>query len=156
MSRILIFTLIFGFFLFAGCNRGTPLEVFHRFENRPWQRFDNLTFEIPVKKAGKSYDVQFITWMTRDFPFDELSVNMVMNTPSGEERIGEYTMKVKSGGGSFLSEFKGDSCENILLLKRGLFFAVAGILKVEIENLTPRMQTTGILGAGIRLTESGK
>jgi hypothetical protein len=42
------------------------------------------------------------------------------------------------------------------LLKRQLYLSKAGILKIEIENLTPRLVTEGIIGVGIRLVDSGK
>lgn len=156
MKRVAVLTLLLGFAVLTACNRIRPVEVYHRFEYRSWQRFDILVFEVPVKEAGKSYDVVFFARLTHEFAYKDMGINMIMNTPSGEERIGEYMLKIKSPSGLFLEKFKGDSSESRIVLKRGLYCSKAGVIKLEIENLTPRMQTEGILGAGICLTESGK
>jgi gliding motility-associated lipoprotein GldH len=156
MKRILLFTFIAGLLLLNGCVKSKPAEVYHKFEKSTWQRFDILTFEVPVREAGRRFDILFFARFSPAFQFDKLGINMIMNTPSGEERIGEYTLQVKSAGGSLAGECEGDSCERSILLKRELHISRAGTIKIEIENLTPRMQTEGILGAGIRLTESGK
>ena len=81
---------------------------------------------------------------------------MVMNTPSGEERIHEYQLEVKSKSGDFSIECSKDSCQGMILLKREINIGKPGILKIEIENLTPHLSTTGIKGVGIRLKPSGK
>jgi hypothetical protein len=41
-------------------------------------------------------------------------------------------------------------------LKREIRIEKPGILKIEIENLTPQITTDGVLGVGIRLLQSGK
>ena len=38
--------------------------------------------------------------ITKFFSSDDLPINMVLNTPSGEERIREYQVKVKNKDGS--------------------------------------------------------
>jgi len=81
---------------------------------------------------------------------------MVMNTSAGEERICSYAMNVRSKSGAFLGDCKNDSCQGAILLKRELKLAKPGIQKIEIENLTPRLMTEGVLGIGIRLVQSGK
>jgi hypothetical protein len=90
------------------------------------------------------------------FEYETLNFNMIMNTPSGEERIKEYEMKVKSKAGSFLFPCAGDSCLGQQLLKKELWISKPGVLVIEIENLTPRLRTGGIRSAGIRLEPSGK
>lgn len=156
MNKTFTLFLIFGAIILTSCRRNQPVEVYHIFENSSWQRFDIPTFEVPVTEAEESWDVCFFIRLTRSFPYNEMTINMIMNTPSGEERIGEYNLKIKSPGGAFLVKFDGDSSENIILLKRELYCSKAGILRVAIENLTPRLQTEGVIGAGIRLTPSGK
>ena len=91
-----------------------------------------------------------------DFKYEKLEFNMNMATSAGEERTHEYRMDVKSKAGIFLGEFKNDSCQISILLKKELKLSKPGILKIEIENLTPRLVTEGVLGAGIRMVQSGK
>jgi hypothetical protein len=114
-----------------------------------------LNFEIPIEK-GNTYDIYLFARFANDYPYETLDFNMVMNTSAGEERINEYQMEVKSKSGNFCIECSKDSCVGTILLKREINIARPGVLKIEIENLTPRILTEGILGVGIRWMPSGK
>ncbi|MDD4602415.1 MAG: hypothetical protein PHF97_01250 [Bacteroidales bacterium] len=143
-------------FVLTGCHRETPHELYHTFEKQVWPRFDKVNFEIPIKTDNKSYDIVLFAYFTNDFPYEVLDVNMIMNTPSGEERINSFQMKVKNKAGTFVIPHEKDSYRGDILLKKELFFSKAGILHIELENLIPRMQAEGILGVGIRLIPLGK
>jgi hypothetical protein len=146
------FKLFFLLLLAAvSCSGPEPVDIYKPFARKTWPRFENLRFEVPLSGADKSCDVLFYIRVSRDFPNDALPFNMVMNTPSGEERINEYTLKVKSAGGAFLAPFSQELCEVEILLKHDLSCSAAGTLTIEIENLTPRLETPGIAGAGVRL-----
>lgn len=139
-----------------GCKKNDVYEIYHKFPDNSWPRFNLLSFEIPIKNVEKPYSFYLFVKFTPDFQYNTLDFNMIMNTPAGEERIHEYQMKVKSNAGSFLIECNKDSCEGSILLKKELYLSKKGILKIEIENLTPRLFTEGVLGVGIRMSESGK
>ena len=142
-------------FLGTGCSKRESRELYHRFPEKSWARFHLLSFEIPVKKVC-SYNIYLFARFTPDFQYKTLDFNMIMNTPSGEERIHEYQMEVKSKSGTFCIECNKDSCQGTILLKKEINLTKQGILKIEIENLTPRLTTEGILGVGIQLDPSGK
>ena len=149
---------LMGFFIlmlsFAGCGKKDVTELYHRFPDKAWARFNLLSFEIPVEQP-KSVNVFLFARFDKGFQPDSLSFNMIMNTPSGEERIKEYTMNVKSATGQFEIDCTNDSCQGEILLKKELNLSKPGILKIEIENLMPRLATEGLLGVGIRLEPSG-
>jgi gliding motility-associated lipoprotein GldH len=149
---ILVFILVLPF-IFSGCSREKPVEKYYRFGNTSWSRFNILRFEFPIEQKNSSYDVFFDLHVTKIFSHDELPLNMVLNTPSGEERIKEYQVKVQNKDGSFPGECSGDSCCVKAALKRGLFIPKTGLLRIEIENLTPRLETEGVLSAGIILVK---
>lgn len=151
-SGIIFLILLFG----SGCNRNNANELYYKLPDRAWARFNLLSFEIPVNEVEKSWDVYLFARFTPDYQYRTLDFNMIMNTAAGEERIHEYQMPVRSAGGTFLFKCISDSCEGTLLLKRQLYLSKAGILKIEIENLTPRLITEGVIGVGIRLVDSGK
>ena len=148
----LTLVLFFGY----GCSKNDTKELYHKFPDKTWARFNILSFEIPVNNVAKPYNIYFFARFSGDFQYEKLDVNMVMNTPAGEERIHEYQMDVKSKAGNFLGDFKNDSCQETLMLKKELKISKPGILKIEIENLTPRLITEGVLGAGIRMGPSAK
>ena len=148
MKNILYLLLILAF---AGCKREKNKEYYQTFEKDTWQRYNILRFYIPVTKSDKPVDIYLYARFTGAFEYESLSFNMVMSTPSGEERIKESGIKVKSPDGSFLIPKNNDRYEGIVLMKKELYFNEKGILKIEIENLTPRLETRGISGIGIRL-----
>ncbi|MFZ4522333.1 MAG: hypothetical protein ACOYNC_11550 [Bacteroidales bacterium] len=149
--------LLFGMILFmgSGCRKSESSELYHRFSDHSWARFNVLSFELPVEKVN-ACNIYLFARFSPDFPYETLDFNMTMNTPSGEERINEYQMPVKSASGGFCIECRKDSCMGIILLKKELNMAKPGILRIEIENLTPRLNTEGILGIGVRMVPSGK
>lgn len=141
--------VILGITLFSCFKGDNDYVLYHKFPNKTWERFNILSFELPVEKMNK-YDVVFFARLVPDYPFDVLDFNVVMTTPSGEERIKEYSMKIKDKMGRFLQPFQGDSCEYRINIKKEIKLS-QGTLKIEIENLIPRLETTGILANGIRL-----
>jgi len=151
---LMLFSIMIGV-LASSCGKKDSRELYHQFPNKSWARFNLLSFEIPVKNID-SYNIYLFARFTPDFQYETLDINMIMNTPSGEERIHEYQMEVKSKSGYFCVECSKDSCQGTILLKKEINFSKPGILKVEIENLTPHLTTEGVLGVGIRLVPSGK
>ncbi|MCX6269214.1 MAG: hypothetical protein NTW16_17985 [Bacteroidetes bacterium] len=142
-------------FLTSACGKVGNSELYHRFPEKSWARFNLLSFEMPVTKAD-SYNIYLFARFTPEFQYETLDFNMIMNTPSGEERIKEYRMPVKSKSGEFCIDCSKDSCEGTILLKKELHLTKPGILKIEIENLAPRTTVAGVLGIGIRVVPSGK
>ena len=139
----------------SACGKKETQELYHRFPDRSWARFNLLSFELPVKKAN-TYDIHLFACLDPGFQYETLDFNMIMDTPAGEERIREYQLEVKSESGAFSIECSKDSCMGSIMLKKGIHIAKPGILKIEIENLTPRLNTEGVIGIGIRLVPAGK
>ena len=150
----ILFTSLLAF-LGTGCIGVQKKELYHKFAGNVWGRFNLLSFEVPIEKAD-TWDIYLFTRVTPAFQHETLDFNMVMNTPAGEERIREYQLAIKSKSGNFCIICSNDSCEGTILLKRAIMIAKPGILKIEIENLTPRISTEGVLGVGIRLVPSEK
>ena len=138
------------FLIFCGCSRNNDVEVYYKFKDSTWLRFDPVRFEMTVNATEKKYDVFLFIHHTAEYEFDNLDFNMIMNTPSGEERIKEYQMDIRRKDGGFIGKIQNDSCEISIALKKDLKLT-KGILSLEIENLVPRLQTKGLLGIGIRL-----
>ena len=143
--------IAFSLIIVLSCSRAKPLELYHKFPDNQWQRFNYLSFETPVTEGGKDYNIVLFSRFNKDFNYETLDFNMILKTSEGEERIHEYQMKVKSPDGKFLGRQTGDSCQVELELKHGMRIGKPCMLKVELENLIPRMATGGILGLGIRV-----
>ncbi len=152
-------TLICGLLillLFSGCKKNNEIIRYHKFNDRIWSRFEILRFDIPVMDIEKRYDVYFFANHTKDYEFDNLEFNMIMTTPSGEERIKEYKFLLKNKTGGFTGKCCQDSCTASIALKQDLRIEKKGMLRIEIETLVPRLQVNALLGVGIRLVPSGQ
>ena len=152
----LLLILSISLFTGNGCRKTEIKELYHRFPEKVWARFNILSFEIPVNETARPYNIYMFGCFSRDFKYETLDFNMIMNTSAGEERTHVYQMEVKSKSGTFLGECNNDTCRGTIMLKKELRLAKPGILKIEIENLIPRLITEGVLGVGIRMVPSGK
>jgi gliding motility-associated lipoprotein GldH len=145
---------VFGLVLLAllfGCKKNNEIVSYHKFKDHTWNRFEKVKFDIPILDIEKRYDIYFFTNHTKEYEFDNLDFNMIMTTPSGEERIKEYTFLVKDKTGGFMGNCNQDSCSVSIVLKKSLRMEKKGMLSIEIEALVPRLQITALLGVGIRL-----
>jgi gliding motility-associated lipoprotein GldH len=145
---------ILTLFLFGGCKKNKDYELYYQFKQHYWARFNKLQFEIPLRPSPKGWDIYFFAHHTKDYPFDNLDFNMIMNTPT-EERINEYHFEIKKKNGGFMGECTQDSCIATIPLKKEIYLPEKGILKIEIENLVPRLEVHGLLGVGIRMHPRG-
>jgi len=153
MKIIHLFYACFIIIFFSSCSGNEELITYYKFKDQTWPRFNILHLEIPVKLQRKSYDVTLFIRHTKEYEFDALDFNMLMTTPSGEERIKEYHMNIKKKDGGFIGPCNKDSCEVTINLKKQLMLT-KGVLKIEIENLVPRLELNGLLSIGIRLRPS--
>ncbi len=154
MNKRFILYCFLIFLLFPGCKKNNEIISYHRFNDQTWNRFDKIRFDIPILNVDKRYDIYFFANHTKNYEFDDLKFNMVLTTPSGEERIKEYKFILKNSTGGFISDCYQDSCTASIALKKGLQLEKKGMLRIEIETLVPRLQINNVLGIGIRLIPS--
>jgi len=152
MQRSFLISLILFAFLPA-CQPDHPNEVYYPFRDQVWQRFNILSFELPVESSETPYRVLFFARHTREFPYQSLDFQMILRTPSGEERIREFQLSVRDSKEKFLGDWDGEQCEVSIILNRELVINKSGLLVIELENLIPRIETPGLLGVGIRLEQ---
>jgi gliding motility-associated lipoprotein GldH len=142
--------------ILSGCKKNNEIIRYHKFSDHIWNRFEKIRFDIPILDIDKPYDVFFFANHTKEYEFDNLTINMIMTTPSGEERIREYLFLLKNKTGGFTGNCNQDSCTASISLKKGLRMEKKGMLRIEIETLVPRLQINALLGVGIRMVPSGQ
>jgi gliding motility-associated lipoprotein GldH len=151
LSRRLLI-LYFPLFIFMpGCARQVEFDRYQSFTEKSWDRFKKVKFGIPVNKEKQYYNLVFYTYLDPRFEYRTLDFNVIINSPSGEERIKDYLLPVQTDTFNLFTQCSSDSCIAKMYLKRSLFVAKKGVLTVEIENLIPRLKTEGIHGIGISL-----
>ena len=155
MNKKTVIFVLSTLFIFAGCKKNNDIISYHKFKDHTWNRFEKIRFEIPILDISKPYDVYFFASHTRAFEFDNLNFKF-KSTPSGEERIKEYTFLLKDKTGEFTGKCSTDSCVATVALKKGIYMEKKGMLRIEIEVLVPRLEIKALLGVGIRLVPSGQ
>ncbi|MBK6344924.1 MAG: gliding motility lipoprotein GldH [Bacteroidales bacterium] len=152
MKRILL--SIFVLSILVSCQKGVTYKEFHKFDNYVWDRFEKVKFNIPVEEAGMKADIVFTIRHITQYPYDNLPVNVILTTPSGEERIVEKDIRLKNDKGEFTGSVAGDLWDFEEILWPGFQFNEAGNYTVEFENLIPKMGIPGLADIGICLRKS--
>ncbi len=134
-----------------GCGREVEFDRYQSFSEKSWDRFKKVKFGIPINKEKQNYNLVFYSYLDSSFEHKTLDFNVIINSPSGEERIKEYLLPIQTDTFNLFAQCSSDSCMAKMYLKRSLFVAKRGVLTVEIENLIPRLKTEGIHGIGISL-----
>jgi gliding motility-associated lipoprotein GldH len=137
--------------LLASCMHPKPVEQYVSFPDSTWYRFNKINFEVPVTTPGNKANIVFFTRCTRDFEYRVLDFNAIINNPSGEERIREFHLRARDVEGKFMGPVTGDSCYLEVVIAKNIRLTEKGTLKIELENLIPRVETRGLLGVGIRV-----
>lgn len=150
MSRILLIIITLFSAVFTGCYSDRQQLIMHSFPNNTWHRFTKLDFEYSIKNLKKTYDLNVIIHLTEDFQYNSIPIHFIFTSPSGEERIWEQTLVVKSGG-SFLGKKKGRVYEIIIPLRTKHRFMEQGIHKLNIEQFIPKYDTHGVVAFGTEL-----
>lgn len=148
LSLLLIISMV-------ACNRGPVYQSTHTFKNAAWDRFDIIKFTIPVHEEGDAYDIYFTLKHTEAFTDLVFPVYLIMNTPSGEERMREITLKTNRNEST--GEVQADSTRLIRIpVWKGLSVSEKGDCILSVENIYPKIQTLGIEQIGIVVEKAGK
>jgi len=139
--------------LFNSCENGPVYEKQLKMKNSIWDRFDQKLFEIPVKDAGKSYDLTLVVHALEQFEYDKLPVYVILTTPAGEERMREITIPIRENA-KMIGVPAANLYEFRTVLWKSINMAEVGNCKISIENMIPKIQVEGIVDIGIVVTES--
>lgn len=142
-------TFLLSWILLAGCASKPAYFETYKFENGIWNRFKFLNYEFQISKPENSYNLSAIITFNEFTNIEMLPVNVVMTLPGGEERIKDYNLFLKDRDGVFKGEKKEGNYELKVVLRENFQFPEKGLVKIEIENLNPKIETPGILSFGI-------
>jgi gliding motility-associated lipoprotein GldH len=156
MKRIKRIFLIFSTLIIVSCDSKAPVfEGYFKFEHNSWDRFKQVVFNIPVDKTDQAYDISIILKPDSSFVYDEMPVYVIMTTPSGEERMTDVKVKVKKNG-AFIGATEGKPVVVKEALWKGLMISDKGMIKLSLENMVPKIQTSGIAEVGIVVEKATK
>ena len=148
MKKILLPFLLL-LLIATSCQKTKIYQERHIFNNYTWQRFDKLTFDIPIEKGGTTGDIVLTIRHITQYPYPNLPVYIVLNTPSGEERILDKDFYLLDMDGNFKGDVAGDLWDVEEMLWPGFYFTEAGTYTIQLENLIPKMGIPGLVDVGI-------
>jgi len=153
-SKLKYIIIFLGLIGLISCSSGAFYQEFYKFEKLSWNRFDFLKFEMPVEASSQEYDIYFRVRHLPEFPYKELEINFTMFLPSGEMRTVDHILQFTNRDGELLSECMGDFCDIDFLMRKGFAFSENGKVKFEVENKNTKIETPGIIEAGIIVIKS--
>ncbi|HLN53875.1 MAG TPA: hypothetical protein VK212_09210 [Lentimicrobium sp.] len=148
MRTLFLLTITFAL-AFSGCSKRNVYREFHEFDNYTWNRFDKVTFNVPIDKTDFTADIILTVRYLDQFPYGEIPLQVILKTPSGEERIIERTVKVKDEKGDFIGSVAGSYWDLDEVLWKSFYFNQQGNYTLEFENIIPYMGIPGIVDLGL-------
>lgn len=149
MARVIL--MFISLMVLGSCQKNLIYNEFHKFDNYTWSRFEKVKFEIPVEEAGLQADIIFTIRHITQYPYDNLPVNIILTTPSGEERIMEKDILLKDMNGEFKGSVAGDLWDIEDTLWPDFYFTEKGQYVIELENLIPKMGIPGLVDIGLKV-----
>ncbi len=149
MRKSLITQSLLISIVLLSCQGSTVFREFRKFENYTWERFDKITFNIPIEEEGIIADINLSIRYLEQYPYVDLPMNIILSTPSGEERIIEKTVIMKDADGTFKGKVAGSYWDLEELLWDNFIFNKTGNYTVEIENLNPRPGIPALVDIGL-------
>ncbi len=131
------------------CGSGRVYEEYKKLPDYSWSRFENIIFETEIEDADANYNIYIAIRHITQYPFKNLLVTTIMQTPSGEQRLLEYDLKLRDDNGKPLGNGMGELWDINIPLRKNFKFNEAGPLIIEFENRMPQPQTPGIMEIGL-------
>ena len=152
MKRSLV--LIVSCVLLLSCTPGKIYEKHVKMDNLAWNRFNTVTFEVPIEDAAPAYDIFIAIRHITDIPYAELDVYFFFETPGGETRSRKITIPIKDAQGRNLGEGMGNLWDVQHLAWEGFTFNEAGTCNFEVSSAMSQMDLIGVLEVGLILKKS--
>lgn len=154
MRRLFLYSLMIFSLTLVSCQKRNVYREFHKFNNYTWGRFDKVTFTIPIDQADFNGDIILSVRHLGEYPYKELPVNIIMTTPSGEERIMEKTIKIRDENNEFIGKVAGNLYDIDETLWNDFNFNRQGTYTIEFENLIPKIGIPAIDDIGLTVRKS--
>lgn len=152
MNRTIL--LLISLITLVSCQKSVVYKEYHKFDNYTWGRFEKVRFEIPIEEAGITADIVLSVRHITQYPYDNLPVNIILTTPSGEERIMQKDFMLKDAEGEFKGSVAGDLWDFEETLWPRFLFTEKGMYILEFENLIPKMGIPGLDDMGVKVVKN--
>jgi gliding motility-associated lipoprotein GldH len=134
---------------FSSCESDKIYEKHIDNERITWNRFDVKTFQFDITDISSTYDFYIVIRHHTEVPLKSITVQFVLYTPSGKERIMEHEIMIRDQEGKPLGDGMGDLWDLQYPAWQGFRFTAPGTCKVEISSAMPQVDLPGILQVGL-------
>ena len=142
------------FLVLLSCSRGKVFEKHIKMDNLVWNRFNELSFEVPIRDTSDSYDFYVAIRHHTDIPFPRIKINFYMSTPDGETRSLDKMIYLKDENGKLLGDGLGELWDVVVPIRKGFRFNVAGDCKVEVSSRMSNVDLPGVMEVGLIVRKS--
>lgn len=146
-TKLLLSTLLI--FLMFSCSRDKVFEKHIKMENLVWNRFNELSFDVPIKDTSVNYDFYVAIRHHTDMPFPRIKINFYMSTPDGETRSLDKMIDLKDKDGKLLGDGLGELWDMVEPVRKDFHFNKTGTCKVELSSRMSNVDLPGILEVGL-------
>jgi gliding motility-associated lipoprotein GldH len=147
--------IIAGLLLFlSACSPGKVYEKHVKMEHLAWNRFNTITFDVPIEDTGNGYDIFIAIRHITDIPYPDIDVYFYFSTPGGETRSRRINIPIKDKEGNNLGDGLGELWDVNYLAWKGFLFKEPGICKFEISSAMSQMDLVGVLEVGLIVRKS--
>lgn len=146
--------LIFAQALLAACQPEGRVYVEYQ-ELSPqveWLKEDVKTFKVPIENAG-SYNMSLSFRYANGYQYRNAMVKVTETTPSGEEFVYNYELKVRNEKGEYIGEAGFDIWDSEHLVEPGKSFRQPGTYIYRIEHNMPSDPLNFAMEIGVILDE---
>lgn len=152
MKRAIYFLPVF--LVLLSCSQGKIYEKHVKMENLAWNRFNTLTFEVPIKDTRSAYDIYITLRHITDIPYRDIEVFFYFTTPDGETRSRNIELRIKDREGNNLGDGLGELWDLQKLAWPGFRFREEGICTFEVSSAMSQMDLVGVLEVGLIVKKS--
>lgn len=149
MRKLLILSALILATALTSCQNRNIYREFHKFDNYTWGRFDKVKFTFPVEDEGAVADIVLSVRYLEQYPYTDLPMNIILTTPSGEERIIERAVVIRDENNQFRGSVAGSYWDVEEVLWKNFFFNKPGNYTIELENLNPRPGIPALVDLGL-------
>jgi gliding motility-associated lipoprotein GldH len=140
----------------SSCNHVYKKYDKEAFPAYTWKSGQEIAFQPIINEVKNSYTL--IIGVRHLYGFKSSTIHVAVRTisPSGNQIVKEYTLKVKDDEGKYLAKCGGDLCDLETVVEDNLQFDEQGQYHILIAPTAKNVAIPGILEVGLIIDESQK
>ena len=105
--------------------------------NVEWLKKDSRKFEVPIENKEQAYNLSLTFRYATGYQFEVAKVKVTETSPSGEQTVNEYDLKIRDKNGEYLGEPGYDIWDSEHPVETNKTYTETGTYTYEIEHNMP-------------------